>query len=100
MRLWLEPTALHEIAALPGYVRQRVRHAVSELREIPRPSYSKELNIPADLAFEGVEARRLRIESWRVLYVIDDQWNSITVLGVRKRPPYDYEDLRDLLAGL
>jgi mRNA-degrading endonuclease RelE of RelBE toxin-antitoxin system len=97
MRLWVEPAALDEIAALPGYMRQRVRRVVSELRETSRPSYSKELEVPPDLEVEGLEARRLRIESWRVLYVIDDQWESITVLGVRKRPPYNYEDLRELL---
>jgi hypothetical protein len=47
--------ALDEIAALPGHMRQRVRRAVSELRETPRPSYSKALEIPADLEFEGRE---------------------------------------------
>jgi mRNA interferase RelE/StbE len=100
MRLWIEPSALDEIAALPGHMRQRVRRSVSNLREAPRPSYSQRLEIPLDLAREGLEARRLRIESWRVLYVIDAEWEIITVLAVRKRPPYNYEDLRELLSGL
>lgn len=43
MRLWVEPSALDEIAALPGHVRQRVRRAVSDLRETPRPSQASHL---------------------------------------------------------
>ena len=80
MRLWVEPAALDEIAALPGHMRQRVRRAISELRTIPHPPSSQELEIPDDLALEGLEARRLRIENWRMLYVIDAQWEIITVL--------------------
>jgi len=44
--------------------------------------------------------RRLRIEAWRILYVIDVEWNLITILAVRKRPPYDYKDLQELLDKL
>jgi hypothetical protein len=28
------------------------------------------------------------------MYVIDEQWDITTVLAVRKRPPYNYDDLR------
>jgi len=96
MRLWVEPTALDEIAALPGHVRQRIRRSVSDLHNAPRPTYSRRLEVPADVQIEGLEARRLRIDSWRVLYVIDQEWEIITVLAVRKRPPYNYDDLREL----
>ena len=47
-----------------------------------------------------LELRRLRIERWRVVYMIDEEWELVTVLAVRKRPPYDYEDLEELLAEL
>jgi mRNA-degrading endonuclease RelE of RelBE toxin-antitoxin system len=97
MRLWVEPAALDEIAVLPGHVRQRIRRAVSDLQKAPRPAYSRALEIPADIQIERVEPRRLRIDSWRVLYLIDEEWATITVLAVRKRPPYNYEDLRELL---
>jgi mRNA interferase RelE/StbE len=97
MRLWVEPAALDEIAALPGHVRQRIRRSVSDLHKTPRPTYSRTLEIPADVQIERLEARRLRIDSWRVLYVIDEEWKIITVLAVRKRPPYNYDDLRELL---
>jgi mRNA-degrading endonuclease RelE of RelBE toxin-antitoxin system len=97
MRLWVEPSALDEIAALRGHMRQRVRRAVSDLRETPRPSQSRTLEIPDNLQLEGLEARRLRLDNWRIVYVVDEQWEIITVLAVRKRPPYNYDDLRDLL---
>jgi mRNA interferase RelE/StbE len=100
MRLWVEPAALDEIAALPGHVRQRIRRAVSDLHKSPRPVYSRALEIPADMQIERLEARRLRIDSWRVLYVIDEEWEIITVLAVRKRPPYNYDDLRELLGQM
>ena len=41
MRLWVEPAALDEIAALPGHVRQRIRRAVSDLHKAARPIYSR-----------------------------------------------------------
>jgi hypothetical protein len=34
------------------------------------------------------------------MYAVDDEFQRIAVLAIRKRPPYDYEDLLDLLAGL
>lgn len=40
------------------------------------------------------ELRRLRIEKWRIIYAID---KMIFVLGVKKRPPYNYDDLNELL---
>jgi hypothetical protein len=43
------------------------------------------------------EARRLRIERWRVVYLVSDAEKSIDVLTVQKRPPYDYGDLSELI---
>jgi len=40
------------------------------------------------------------MESWRVIYVVDEEWSEVGVLAVRKRPPYDYRDLPELLAEL
>jgi mRNA interferase RelE/StbE len=97
MRLWIEPAARDEIVKLPGHMRQRIRRAVDDLRGVPRPSNSRVLTIPDDLQIEHVEARRLRIDQWRVVYTIDSEWEIITVLAVRKRPPYNYEDLQALI---
>ena len=100
MRLWVEPTVIDEIAGLPGHVRQRVRRAIRDLPSNPRPAQSRALDIPAELQVEGVEARRLRMDQWRVIYVIDQDLELISVLAVRRRPPYNYDDLRDLLGPL
>jgi len=100
MRLWIEPAARDEIVKLPGHMRQQIRRAVDDLRGVPRPSNSCVLTIPDDLRIENVEARRLRIDQWRVVYTIDSEWEVVTVLAVRKRPPYNYEDLQALMGLL
>ena len=100
MRLWIEPAALGEIAELPGNVRQRVRRAVRDLQAETHPSNSRGLQIPDDAQIDQIEARRLRIDNWRIIYVIDEQWDIVTVLAVRKRPPYNYDDLPELFNRL
>jgi mRNA interferase RelE/StbE len=46
------------------------------------------------------ELRRLRIDRWRIVYAVTEADRIVDVLAVRKRPPYDYGDLAELLAGL
>ena len=92
-RVFVTPAAIKEIKALPGNMRQRVRHAISELAEHPRPVGSKVL----EQEFTPLEVRRQRIENWRIIYAVLDAEATIDVLGVRKRPPYDYADLERLL---
>lgn len=81
-------------------MRQRVRRAVRDLPDDPRPTQSRALDIPAELQVEGMEARRLRMDQWRIIYVIDQELELISVLAVRRRPPYSYDDLRDLPGSL
>lgn len=95
--LWIKNEAKAEIRQLPGHVRQRVRRAIEELASEPRPHFSRELKSPEELE---VEPRRIRLDQWRIIYVIDETWSEIGILAVRRRPPYDYEDLSDLLQGL
>lgn len=92
-RVFVTPTAIKEIKALPGNIRQRIRRAISDLESQPRPSGSK----PLDQALTALEARRQRLENWRIIYVVSDVEMTIDVLGIRKRPPYDYADLTQLL---
>jgi mRNA-degrading endonuclease RelE of RelBE toxin-antitoxin system len=96
-RLYVTPSALREIKQLPGHVRQRARRAIGDLADNPRPSDST----PLDLSDQRVdcEVRRLRLEKWRVIYTITEDVKTIDVLAVRKRPPYDYGDLGQLLGG-
>jgi mRNA-degrading endonuclease RelE of RelBE toxin-antitoxin system len=88
-----------QIRRLPGNVRQRVVKALGDLRSEPRPSDSEALDID-ELGItvpQGFEPRRLRIENWRIVYVVEEDDLLISVLAVRKRPPYRYDDLKRLL---
>ena len=96
-RLWIEDAAKAEIKHLPGHMRQRVRQAIQDLRLEPRPHDSRSLRLEETTE---LEIRRLRLDRWRVIYVIDEQTTEVGVLAVRKRPPYDYSDLSKLLASL
>jgi mRNA interferase RelE/StbE len=96
-QVWIHDDAKADIGELPGHMRQRIRRAIRELDDEPRPHYSQELRAPEKTS---LEVRRLRLEHWRVIYVVDEEWSEIGVLAVRRRPPYDYSDLSELLEGL
>jgi mRNA interferase RelE/StbE len=96
-QLWIKDEAKAEIRRLPGHVRQRIRQAIQSLSNEPRPPNSRELRVPEGIT---LEARRLRLDRWWVIYVVGDEWSEVGVLAVRKRPPYGYGDLPDLLAEL
>jgi mRNA interferase RelE/StbE len=81
---------------LPGHVRQRVKYAIDELADDPRPTQSKELDVP-DREVPGREVRRVRLDNWRIVYVVSDDEKAVDVVAVRKRPPYDYGDLGEIL---
>ncbi len=93
-RLWIENEATLEMRKLPGDMRQRIRRAIQLLATEPRPHYSRQMRPPAGI---HQEVRRLRIENWRVVYVVDEEFLEVGVLAIRKRPPYDYQDLVSLL---
>lgn len=90
--VYVTPQAWAEIILLPGHVRQRVKRAVDGLSQEPRPARSKELE-----AEVGRELRRLRLDRWRIVYAVTESEKWVDVLAVRKRPPYDYGDLEELL---
>jgi len=99
MRLWIEPLALKELKQLPGASRAKVRRAINALPKNFRPAKSIQLTFPAEVTRSDIEPRRLSLGKWRVIYVIDEPWQTIGVLAIRKRPPYDYDDLAELLSG-
>jgi mRNA interferase RelE/StbE len=92
--VYIRPDAHKEIDCLPGHVRQRVRRAVLSLQDDPRPSQGKCMEYGLG---PQQELWRLRLDAWRVVYLIDQEWSQVYVLAVRKRPPYQYEDLTELL---
>jgi len=97
--VYVTPSALREVKDLPGHVRQRIKRAVDDLAVDPHPPGSKTLELSEEEthAGGGCEICRLRIEKWRVLYTITEAEKAVDVLAVRKRPPYDYGDLQELL---
>lgn len=95
--VWLLPSVHQERRKLPGVVRQRTKKLIDELAVEPRPHNSIQMRSPLET---GWEVWRIRIDSWRILYVIDDSFQEVGVIAIRKRPPYDYEDLIDLLKEL
>ena len=96
-QLWIEDQAKAEVERLPGHMRQRIRQAIRHCSQEPRPHDSRAMRSP--VAVE-VEVRRLRLEHWRIIYIVDEAASEVGVLAIRKRPPYDYDDLPELLAGL
>ncbi len=101
--IFVTPRAWHELKALPGHMRQRLRRNIDNLASAPRPPTSKALMMPRQVEEEApwpYELRRLRIDRWRIVYAITDDNNVIDVLTVQKRPPYDYGDLSDLTQDL
>lgn len=49
---------------------------------------------------EDVELRRIRMDRWRIVYALSDEEQWVWVLALRRRPPYGYDDLADLIARL
>ena len=98
-RVEIDNRAKREIRELPGHIRQRVIRSIRALETQPKPPASQQLDVSAaglTLA-PNVSLYRIKIEAWRVVYLIEEDWRVITVLAVRKRPPYQYADLGELL---
>ncbi len=69
--------AQKELAGLPQEPYWRVRDAVRELAEEPRPSRSRKL--------VGRNGWRIRVGSYRVVYEIDDPNRVITIMHIGHR---------------
>jgi mRNA-degrading endonuclease RelE of RelBE toxin-antitoxin system len=95
--VYIRPEARKEIDRLPGHVRQRVRRAVLTLQDNPRPSQGKRMEYDLE---PKQELWRLRLDAWRVVYLIDQEWDQVYILAARQRPPYQYEDLATLLTDV
>jgi mRNA interferase RelE/StbE len=98
--LLIEPTAHKQRKRLRGHIRQQIRRAIGSLAQDPRPHRSQALDTTDLDVPEDVELRRIRIDKWRLIYAVNDVEKWVWVWGVRKRPPYDYEDLEELLRSI
>ena len=92
-KVFITPRAWHEIKDTPGNVRQRLKQAIDELEANPQPHGSKQL----DIAEIDRQVWRIRLDKWRIVYSVSESESAIDVLAIRKRPPYDYGDLAELL---
>jgi mRNA-degrading endonuclease RelE of RelBE toxin-antitoxin system len=98
--LFLEPEVHAARNNLPGYIRQRVRRAITDLVSSPRPPESTAMDTRGLSLPDNVELRRIRMAQWRIVYAICDSEQWIWILVVRQRPPYQYGDLADLIDRL
>jgi mRNA interferase RelE/StbE len=98
--LLIEPEVHEARKHLPGYVRQQVKRALDGLADEPRPPKSRDLDVTGLDVPLGVELRRWRMDQWRILYAVNDDEGWVWALAVRRRPPYDYDDLNELVARL
>jgi mRNA interferase RelE/StbE len=87
----LTKVAFDDLRKLEGNLRRQMILAIDGLERNPRPPNSKQL----DMEEEQREIRRLRLGKWRIIYAVID--GNPIILGVRRRPPYDYDDLQRLL---
>jgi mRNA interferase RelE/StbE len=94
--LYIEAEIHNARQTLPGKIRQRVKQAIDALSSDPRPSNSRALTTEDLELPPEVEIRRIRLESWRILYAISDVDHWVWMLRIRRRPPYNYDDLADL----
>lgn len=98
--LYIEAAVHAARSELPGNMRQRMRRAIDALAVEPRPVGSRILDTSALDLPAGVEIHRLRLDRWRLVYAIQETEQWVWILGLRRRPPYDYADLATLAQKL
>ena len=77
-RIFLRPAAIGDLERLPPTIKSRVEKAIEALADNCRPQGTKKL-----VGFE--DEWRLRVGSYRILYVIDDKNRIVTVARVAHR---------------
>ncbi len=73
----LAHSASKDLADLPAAVRPRVAEALRKLQENPRPAGCKRLVSP--------DAWRVRVGDYRIIYLIDDAAQVVTVAKIKPR---------------
>jgi len=69
--------AQKELARLPGGAYENVRDAIRALGQNPRP--------PGCLKLTGRDGWRIRVGDYRVIYEIDDEQKTVTILHIGHR---------------
>lgn len=100
LELLIEQEVHAQRESLPGNVRQRIRRAIASLATNPYPHNCRQVEITGIELPLGVEIWRIRMEHWRIVYAINETERWVWVLGLYRRPPYDYSDLPDIVQKL
>ena len=77
MRLYLSKRANRELSKLPNLLAKTIETHIQNLSEHPYPTNCKKL--------QGEDNWRIRIGSFRVIYMIDTKRKEITILRVADR---------------
>ena len=83
--VWLRRSAQKELDALPEQDYEQVAKVIGILEENPRPPRVKKL---ADSALW-----RIRIGQYRIVYAVDDEAQSVTIVRVARRQEDTYKGL-------
>jgi mRNA interferase RelE/StbE len=78
-QLLLQPRAVRALSKAPHDMQPRIKAAIAELAQAPRPHGSRKLRGQRD-------TWRIRVGDWRVVYVPDDTARVVvvTVVGHRR----------------
>jgi mRNA interferase RelE/StbE len=98
--LLIEPQVHDARKQLPGNMRQQIKRAIDGLASNPRPAQSEAMDVSGLDVPSDVEVRRLKLILWRLIYAVNDVLRWVWVLALRRRPPYDYSDLPELISKL
>lgn len=77
-RIKIKPSAFKELKRLGPRIRARVKSSIEGLKDAPRPPGALKLTGKEDLY-------RIRVGDYRVLYGVEDEAKTVTVVAVRKR---------------
>lgn len=91
--------ARKDIRSAPGHLRARVLDVLHTLERNYSPPGSRSLDLSSleEPLPQGLSLWRIRLDKWRLIYAVDTEDRTISVLAIRQRPPYQYEDLANLL---
>ncbi|MEZ4556888.1 MAG: type II toxin-antitoxin system RelE/ParE family toxin [Caldilineaceae bacterium] len=86
-RIRISAGVRRSIAKLPTRIRDEVIDVLRDLRDDPRPAYSK----PLGRELQGL--RTIRIDGWRLVYSVNDADQIVLVVAIRQRGPNTYLNL-------
>ena len=84
-RIEIIRAAQKQMISLPRQAQVEIARAIDRLANVPRPSGCKKLR--------GTDLWRLRLGRYRLVYVIDDEAELVTVLKVAPRREDTYQGL-------